>query len=164
VENEKVVASVLESNSDFQLDLALPHWPRRGHTLEGIHPPTAASIARCTVRTQYPDDATIGFFLARFVRRGSAQAAAAAGVPGAADVWPGLAAKLDNLGKVRRRMQRAREGTAGCAVQAPSVAAAVPSQPPPDEKVARADGGKRASDDRQVPQWRLERDAKKKKK
>jgi hypothetical protein len=161
VENERVVAAVLDANPHFELDLALPHWPRRGQILEGIPPSTAASIARCTVRTQYPDDATIGFFLARFVRRGSAHAAA--GVASATGVSAGLAAKLDNLAKVRKKMQRARAAATGSSVQA-GATAAVPSHPPPDAEAPCVVGGKRAGGDRAVPLWRIERDAKKQQK
>lgn len=159
-----MVAAVLEANADFELDLALPHWPRRGQTLHGIDPRTATSIARCTVRTEFPDDSTIGFFLARFVRREAA--ATATDVPNATKLSPGLAAKLDSLAKIRRKMQRARASTMGSTVHAPAngETAAVPSQPSPDEEAVRAAGGKRASGDRPVPLWRLERDAKKKKK
>ena len=71
-ENEMVVRDVLRAQSR-RPEPALPFWPRRGHT----SPPTATATAwrrglqsglRGGVRTLYPDDATIGFFLCRFVR------------------------------------------------------------------------------------------------
>ena len=74
-ENEEVVRNVLAKQTDFVLEPALPWWHRRGHTLPAdklADRDRAAEIARCVVRCKYPEDATIGFFVSRFVRRGGA--------------------------------------------------------------------------------------------
>jgi len=163
VENERVVAQVLAANEDFELDVALPHWPRRGRLLSDED--RAHTIARCTVRSQYPDDETIGFYLARFVRKGSAQKAKQAGVPSAGYSDAGLVTKLDHLARARKKLAKARaaEGT----VAAAGSARKQPAQPAKAaaKQEAPAAGGKRsAAAGGELPLWRLERDAKKKKK
>ena len=70
-ENEQVVRRVLAQQSDFSLAVAMPWWHRRGRVLDDHDDDAqAAEIARCVVRTAYPNDGTIGFFLARFERNG----------------------------------------------------------------------------------------------
>ena len=132
-ENEEVVKKVLKQvSSDFELVPALPWWGRRGHDLDGTE--ESQHIAKCCVRTSYPDDQTIGFFLARFERRKLREAAAA---PTTSDT-AALDAKLVALAKARAKAEKAAEGM----------------------------GSQRKEEKRQqeVPAWRLERDAKKKKK
>ena len=70
IENESVVRRVLTSTQqrDFELAVAMPSWGRRGHLLPDGERTEAERIARCTVRSAYPEDGTIGFFLAKFVR------------------------------------------------------------------------------------------------
>ena len=83
----------------FTLERALPAWPRRGHELPSIastEPQLAQLIARCCVRTAYPDDATIGFFLAKFVREGAPPAKPCAE----------LQLKLDTLERARAKLAR----------------------------------------------------------
>jgi len=72
-ENEEVVRAILRGQSEFELDVAMPWWLRRGHMIadDGKGGGYEAEIARSVVRTAYPDDRTIGFFLARFVRKGA---------------------------------------------------------------------------------------------
>ena len=106
----------------FTLEKALPAWPRRGHELASLasaEPQLAQLIAACCVRTSYPDDATIGFFLAKFVREGAPPAKPCAE----------LQLKLDTLERARAKLAR----------------------PVPVAQPAAA---------REVPAWRLERDAK----
>ena len=64
-ENEDVVAAVLKANPNFELAPALPQWPTRGKPL---FPHAEFCMRTCK------DDRTIGFFVARFVRKGSAYA------------------------------------------------------------------------------------------
>ena len=136
-ENEMVVRDVLRAQSRFVLEEALPFWPRRGHTLaadghdDGLEARTAKRIARCVVRTLYPDDATIGFFLCRFVR-------ADGGGGGSENAE--LTEKLQALSRRRERDEKLREKRPDAAAPAAAPAA------------------------REVPQWRLERDQKKKQK
>ena len=87
-------------------------------------------IARCCVRTLYPDDATIGFFLCRFVRADGG---------GDDDENAELTEKLQALSRRRERDEKLREKRPEAAAPAAAPAA------------------------REVPQWRLERDQKKKK-
>ena len=135
-ENEMVVREVLRAQSRFVLEPALPFWPRRGHILaadghdDGLQARTAKLIARCVVRTLYPDDATIGFFLCRFVRADGG---------GDDDENTELAEKLQSLARRRERDEKLREKRPDAAAPAAAPAA------------------------REVPQWRLERDQKKKK-
>ena len=116
VENEEVVAAVMHAQQQpakaakagkklkhaparFTLAPALPDWPRRGHELASLaaaEPQLAQLIARCCVRTSYPDDATIGFFLAKFVREGAPPA------PPCAE----LQLKLEALGRARAKQAR----------------------------------------------------------
>ena len=110
----------------FTLERALPAWPRRGHALPSVaatEPQLAQLIATCCVRTAYPDDATIGFFLAKFVREGAPPAKPCAE----------LQLKLDTLERARAKL--ARHATHHAPPTKPSAA-------------------------REVPAWRLERDAK----
>ena len=83
----------------FTLEKALPAWPRRGHELASLasaEPQLAQLIASCCVRTSYPDDATIGFFLAKFVREGAHPAKPCAE----------LQLKLDTLERARAKLAR----------------------------------------------------------
>ena len=67
----QVVRRVLAASGisgDFALTTALPWWERRGHVLTGGDHAQAELIARSVVRSSYPEDETIGFFLAKFVR------------------------------------------------------------------------------------------------
>ncbi|KAJ1663669.1 hypothetical protein IW140_004754 [Coemansia sp. RSA 1813] len=67
VENEAVVARVLQSQDEFGLASAkdvIPTWPRRGLETAGLTKDQAA----CLVRT-LPEDGTNGFFVAGFVRQ-----------------------------------------------------------------------------------------------
>ncbi|KAJ2863079.1 hypothetical protein GGI22_002041 [Coemansia erecta] len=73
VENEAVVARVLQSQDEFGLAPAkdvIPTWPRRGLETAGL---TRAQAA-CLVRT-LPEDGTNGFFVAGFVRQKAADIA-----------------------------------------------------------------------------------------
>jgi putative methyltransferase len=83
----------------FTLEKALPAWPRRGHELASLastEPQLALLIGSCCVRTSYPDDATIGFFLAKFVREGAPPAKPCAE----------LQLKLDTLERARAKLAR----------------------------------------------------------
>ena len=66
-ENEHVVRDALLANPDFCLDPTLPSWPRRGRDLPECPGLDHEALVRSVV-----EDGTIGFFLARFVRKGSA--------------------------------------------------------------------------------------------
>ena len=126
-----VVRDVLRAQSRFELEPALPFWPRRGHLLAGDDRDGLESrIAASVVRTLYPDDATIGFFLCRFVRADGG---------GDDDENTELAEKLQSLARRRERDEKLREKRPDAAAPAAAPAA------------------------REVPQWRLERDQKKKK-
>ena len=156
-ENERVVAAVLAAQPPrttakkgggggggggrprFGLTPALPSWPRRGCVLDAdsLEPGLdAQQIARCCLRTRYPDDATIGFFCAKFVREGAAPAQPA----------PELQVKLDALARARTK-----HGHATAAASAASSAAT--AAPAPAAAAAK-----------EVPAWRRERDEKLKQK
>ncbi|KAJ2802009.1 hypothetical protein H4R20_003448, partial [Coemansia guatemalensis] len=65
-ENEAVVASVLDSQSEFALapaEQVIPTWPRRGLQTAGLTKEQADSLVR-----SLPEDGTNGFFVAAFVR------------------------------------------------------------------------------------------------
>ncbi|KAJ2077959.1 hypothetical protein H4R24_004797 [Coemansia sp. RSA 988] len=65
-ENEAVVASVLDSQSEFALaptEQVIPTWPRRGLETAGLMKKQADSLVR-----SLPEDGTNGFFVAAFVR------------------------------------------------------------------------------------------------
>ena len=64
--------------------------------------PAHREIARCCARSVYPDDATIGFFVCRFVR---ADATDEGGVDGAAPCET-LRGKLEHLARVRKQQRR----------------------------------------------------------
>ena len=65
----QVVRRVLSTQREgFELTTAMPWWERRGHVLTDGDQTQAAQIARSVVRSSYPEDGTIGFFLAKFVR------------------------------------------------------------------------------------------------
>ena len=72
LENEEVVRRILRGQTDFELAPAMP-WERRGHVLKPDGGKGAErvvqDIAKHVLRTSYPDDQTIGFFLARFERK-----------------------------------------------------------------------------------------------
>lgn len=140
-ENEMVVRDVLRAQSRFILAPALPWWHRRGHRLDGGDDAAACleakTIARRVVRTLYPDDATIGFFLCRFVTK---EHGVAGDGPYGCDENPELYEKMVALARRRERDEKLREKRPEAA--APAAAAAA----------------------REVPQWRLERDQKKTKK
>lgn len=70
--------------------------PRRGHLLDSLAPKLAKRIADSVVRTSYPDDATIGFFLAKFVLEGTEPA------PPSGD----LQIKLDALARARSKLSK----------------------------------------------------------
>jgi putative methyltransferase len=159
IENEEVVRSILHGQQRFGLATAMPWWQRRGHLLSGAstkeEAEEAEEIARCCVRTAYPDDRTIGFFLARFERRevggdsnastsipdtAAQTAAAAAAALGTESANKTHEAKIAALARARaKELKRAR-----------------------DEEQRLDDEGVRAK--AVVPQWRLERDAKEKNK
>lgn len=61
-ENEAVVCKILDTHPEYELEHALPFWPRRGKPLDG-----RGELEKC-VRTLLEDD-TIGFFLATFRKR-----------------------------------------------------------------------------------------------
>lgn len=73
LENEEVVRRILRGQTDFELAPAMPWWERRGHVLKPDGGKGAErvvqDIAKHVLRTSYPDDQTIGFFLARFERK-----------------------------------------------------------------------------------------------
>ncbi len=182
-ENEEVVRRVLQRQTDFVLDVAMPWWHRRGHELPASSDEEAAAhrrIAGACVRTLYPDDRTIGFFLCRFVRAAGAAEAADSAAVGNAE----LAAKLERLSRARRLHERhaapaAKAARAVAAAPAGSVAApssaAQLAEPPAAESSAGAAAAAAAAapaaaaaagaaavssrSAREVPQWRLERDA-----
>jgi putative methyltransferase len=120
-ENERVVAAVLaaqpaaarKGTRRFGLAAALPAWHRRGHVLDSLEPALAQQIARCCVRTAYPDDATIGFFLAKFVVEGTEPAKPS----------PELQVKLDALARARTKQSRAAPAAAPAAAAAREVPA-----------------------------------------
>ena len=160
-ENEEVVRRILNKQSAFGLDAALPFWPRRGHLLveaghaaadEPYDAEQARVIAKSVVRCSYPDDQTIGFFLARFVRKANVPPAVAA--PALAPSTE-LLEKLDVLEKAREKRAKAAGKLAQKAQQ--------------QQREAEAAGGGNnagvpAPAKREVPAWRLERDANKNKK
>ncbi|KAI9143061.1 S-adenosyl-L-methionine-dependent methyltransferase [Paraphysoderma sedebokerense] len=66
IENEKVVQTILNSQSDFVLvkrDDVLPTWDRRGQKGEGLSDEDCEKVIRAS-----PDDFTNGFFVALFER------------------------------------------------------------------------------------------------
>jgi len=145
-ENEMVVAAVLQAQADapperrFRLVPALPAWHRRGHRCAAISGAARREeVAACCVRTLYPDDGTIGFFVARFERE-------AAAPPPPSDA---LLHKLKKLGRERAKRGRRARGAAaappepGAGGEAEATAAAQPAPRP-------------------VPDWRRERDERKK--
>ena len=158
-ENEEVVRAVLAKQSRFVLEPALPFWHRRGNVLR----PASAEhteIGRCCVRCKYPDDGTIGFFVCRFVLGSSGQAAEPENRE-LMDAFMRLArlrqkrdearAEAGRPGNKRRRGDaewrvgaggRGEASTSGACVRHVSSPVVQPS----------------------IPQWRLERDAKKQKK
>lgn len=182
-ENEEVVHNVLAKQSDFELKVALPFWHRRGHTLPANKLPNrglAAEISRCVVRCKYPEDETIGFFVCRFERRG---------VPcESAEVPVALQCKFDALDRSRRRQARLEKKAMGLNVPPGGGprrqdGVAVADRADNDErgmdaekrsKVVEAHGGitsdasiqQSASKSKtaNIPQWRLEREARKKSK
>lgn len=138
LENEQVVRRILRGQSTFGLAPAMPWWHRRGHLLQPDRPGKDAQrmveqISQLVVRTSYPDDATIGFFLARFERKDEAAKAATAAAAAAAAMAAGsssakeatdvsedhlfeaggqmgsLEAKLAVLAKARKKEKRAKE-------------------------------------------------------
>lgn len=132
-ENERVVAAVLAAqpaataarkgggSRRFGLTPALPSWPRRGHVLDSLEPGLdAQQIARCCLRTRYPDDATIGFFCAKFVREGMAPAQPA----------PELQVKLDALARARTKQGHATAAAAAASPAAPAAATAPAKEVP----------------------------------
>ena len=193
IENEMVVHRVLSRQHSFQLEPALPWWPRRGHVLGehedapsaaahssrceragegtdegqgGQGPPreVAENIARCVVRCTYPDDQTIGFFLARFVRTPSADGGKRrAPLPPSAT----LASKLEVLAKARAKRSKGR-GVPGGSGSVPAVSQQGHAAASPRVTQAAGTGaptGRNAAPaTREIPQWRLERDAGKKRK
>ena len=65
-ENEGVVAAALAARGgEWELDTALPDWPRRGRAVRGLSEARAARLLRFDSRS----DLCLGFFIARFVRR-----------------------------------------------------------------------------------------------
>ena len=81
--------------------------------LDSLEPALAQQIARCCVRTAYPDDATIGFFLAKFVVEGTEPAKPS----------PELQVKLDALARARTKQSRAAPAAAPAAAAAREVPA-----------------------------------------
>jgi len=147
-ENEMVVRRVLRAQQAFGVVPAMPWWHRRGHELPAsgqTELAEAGEISRCVVRSEYPDDRTIGFFLARFERRtresthvGGAAAADGAGAAGAVD--PVLDAKLAALARARTKAMKheaARQQTA-------LAAAAAMARPSPKASRATASSGANA--------------------
>jgi putative methyltransferase len=164
-ENEEVVRAILDKAPEFELVPALPWWERRGHVLRDRVEPDALEraehLARHVVRSSYPEDQTIGFFLAKFVRRGTDL--------GAKELAPSqeFTSKLEVLARARAKQgKQARK-------QRPAAPPAARMAPPSDDEEApspsQASAGKLeeaqlAGAKRGVPQWQLERDAKRQKK
>lgn len=121
----------------------------------------AAKIAQCVVRCSYPEDQTIGFFLARFVRR-PAGATSGAARSSSLRASAELTQKLEVLAKAREKRakqsskmdKRQRNGEGGTASAASGASVATVSA-----AATTVEPSKRA-----VPSWRLERDARKKQK
>jgi 16S rRNA C967 or C1407 C5-methylase (RsmB/RsmF family) len=158
LENEQVVRRILRGQSTFGLAPAMPWWPRRGHLLEPDRPGKEANrmveqISQMVVRTSYPDDATIGFFLARFERKDEAAKAATAAAAAAAAMAAGsssaneaadggedhlfeaggqmgsLGAKLAVLAKARKKEKKAKEREPARPLPAPPPPRAAPAKP-----------------------------------
>lgn len=178
-ENEMVVQRVLHAQATFGVVPAMPWWARRGHVLAAKgkkEREKVAEIARCVVRSQYPDDGTIGFFLSRFERRaaGGAAGGRSGGTAGDAATDPTLDAKLHALEKARARAQKAAEREAIAEPKLPQKRKLPDGSNGADSgsgsgDEAKAKGGassgggvpaQTSAGGRAVPQWRLERDAK----
>ena len=75
IENEQVVHRILDTHSDWKLQMALPTWPRRGETLgkllrsEKVSPAEDEARAKCMIRCMPNEDQTNGFFVALFERK-----------------------------------------------------------------------------------------------
>lgn len=170
IENEKAVRRILRSQSRFRLVKALPWWQRRGQVLDddgGADDDDAAGtggdsggdsgsddvqeIARCVVRSAYPDDRTIGFFLARFERADATESHTSAQGGTAAGSASDLEFKLNALARARAKEQKEAAQRSKEAEQ---------RKPAGGGSEAEKAGG---SSSRPIPQWRLERDANKKK-
>ena len=67
-EDEGVVEHVLSLHPEFGLSSALPRWPRRGLTGDTE---LKQSQANCLVRSAGAEDGMNGFFVAKFVRKGT---------------------------------------------------------------------------------------------
>jgi putative methyltransferase len=65
IENEQVVATILQQNPQFSLQKALPSWPRRGI----LCPELSAEESECCLRCDPLLDNMNGFFVALFVRK-----------------------------------------------------------------------------------------------
>lgn len=100
---------------------------------------------RCCVRSQYPEDATIGFFLAKFVRKGHTPPAPAAE----------LQAKLEILERSRAKRAAKLANIAGRGKAAMPV-----SQATKEQVEAEAEAVKPV--DKVVPEWREQRDQRRK--
>lgn len=67
-ENEGVVRNVLEKiGLSFQLEEALPWWPRRG--TNSYDDPSLGMMGQKCVRAEATKDLTNGFFISLFIRR-----------------------------------------------------------------------------------------------
>lgn len=181
MENECVVRNVLSRQKHFGLVPVMPWWARRGHTLDAAASAAAEApgkdsgkkaaakravdlgeVARCCVRSTYPDDNTIGFFLSRFERR-SANAEHAAIARSVS-----LDEKLENLARQRAKSRKRgrdeiRGGGGGAGAAALSSPGATAAAEATEAGSSLGAGSQRAAASQAaIPQWRLERDQKKK--
>ncbi|KAL1498582.1 hypothetical protein AB1Y20_013897 [Prymnesium parvum] len=128
----------------FELTAALPSWPRRGHTLTSVPAEVAENIRRCCLRSKYPEDSTIGFFLAKFVRQGHTP-------PPPAEE---LQAKLEILDRAR-----VKQAKVAAKRKQPSTATLPVAE---GEASAEAGGSSPATAIKKpIPSWREERDERK---